>query len=78
MYDQVILLRFLTGIREFSSPKHPDRICVPPTPIFRGFRLLLILGIEQPVFENDYSPPSSSEVKDIWSFSSSPPYAYVA
>jgi hypothetical protein len=30
-------------------------------------------GIEQPVREADHSPPSSAEVKNAWSFTSSPP-----
>ena len=68
--------------KRFSSPKHPDRTCVPPThPRTQWVSVAVFFlgggGIKQPVCENDYSSPSSSEVKNVWSFSSVP-YAYVA
>jgi len=31
------------------------------------------LGVKQPAREGDYSPPSSAEVKDVWSHTSTPP-----
>jgi hypothetical protein len=35
-------------------------------------------GIKQPVREADYSPPYSAEVKNAWSYISTPPYVFMA
>ena len=59
--------------KRFSSPKYPDRTCIPPTLVFSWFRFLFFKGIKQPVYKKDYSPPPSSEIKDIWRFPSAPP-----
>jgi hypothetical protein len=37
-----------------------------------GFR-----GVNQPGREADHSPPSSAEVKNAWSYSSTQPYEYI-
>jgi hypothetical protein len=38
----------------------------------------LSLGQKWPEHEADYSPWSSSEVKSVWSFTSNPPYVFMA
>jgi len=34
-------------------------------------------GIKQPGYEGDHSPPSSAEVKNVWSCTSTPPYVFM-
>jgi hypothetical protein len=36
------------------------------------------LGVKRPVREADHTPPSSAEVKNAWSYTSSPQYAFMA
>jgi hypothetical protein len=38
----------------------------------------LSVGIKRPGREADYSPPSSAEVKNEWSYTSTPQYVFVA
>jgi hypothetical protein len=35
-------------------------------------------GIKRPVREADHSPPASAEIKKMWIYTSTPPYAYMA
>jgi hypothetical protein len=35
-------------------------------------------GVKRPGREADYSPPASSEVKKMWIYTSTPPYAFMA
>jgi hypothetical protein len=57
--------------RFLSSPKRPDRL-LPNT--YRGFYTRLkYLGREA-----NHSPLSSFEVKNEWSYTSTPPYAFMA
>jgi hypothetical protein len=35
-------------------------------------------GIKRPGREADHSPPSNADVKKIWSYTSSPPYIFMA
>jgi hypothetical protein len=44
----------------------------PPTQLVPG---ALSLGVEQPGHEDDHSPPSSAEVNNMWSYTSTPTYA---
>jgi hypothetical protein len=38
----------------------------------------LSMGVKQPVREADHSPPTSAEVKKMWIYTSTPPYAFMA
>jgi hypothetical protein len=35
-------------------------------------------GVKQPGHEDDHSPPSTAQVKKMWSYSSTPPYVFMA
>jgi len=35
-------------------------------------------GVRRPKCEADHSPPSSNEVKNAWSYASTPPYVFMA
>jgi hypothetical protein len=35
-------------------------------------------GVKQPGREADHSPPTSAEVKKMWIYTSTPPYAFIA
>jgi hypothetical protein len=38
----------------------------------------LSLGVKRPRHEADHSPPSTAEVKDVWSYTSTPQYVFMA
>jgi hypothetical protein len=38
----------------------------------------MALGVKQPGRETDHSPPSSAEVKNVWSYTSAPQYTFMA
>jgi hypothetical protein len=67
--DQGIGVRVPVG----SSPQRPDRLrssqCVSRA---------LSSGVKRLGCEADHSPPTSAEVKKIWIYTSTPPYAFMA
>jgi hypothetical protein len=56
----------------FSSPKYPDRPQSPPTHLFNGVGFYF-LESGGPGRDVDHSLPSSTEVKNEWSYTSVPP-----
>jgi hypothetical protein len=56
-------VRVPVGSRIFSSPRHPDRLWSPP---------------KWPRREADHSSPANVEVKKMWIYTSTPPYAFMA
>jgi hypothetical protein len=75
----VIRLQFPAGARNFSLHHH----CVKtssgahpaPYPMANG---VPSLGVKQQVHEADHPPPSSTVVKNMWSYTSTPLYAFMA
>jgi len=63
--------------RIFSSQKRTDRLRGPPSLLFGAYRGSFP-GVKRPRPEVNYSPPSSSEVKNEWIYTSSPLYAFMA
>jgi hypothetical protein len=51
------------------------RAAQPPIRLVPG---ALSLGVKRPVCEADYSPPSSVDVKNGWSYTSTPQYVFMA
>jgi hypothetical protein len=39
---------------------------------------IISLGVKWPVHEADHSPPTSAKIKNTWSDTSTPPYAFMA
>jgi hypothetical protein len=60
---------FTTASRTALGPTQPPIQWVPGA---------LSLGVKQPVCEPDHSPPSSAEVKNEWSYTSTPQYTFIA
>jgi hypothetical protein len=58
------------GWEFFSSPPRSDRIWSPPSLL--SIPGALSLGVKRPGREADYSPPSNAEVKNTWSYTSTP------
>jgi hypothetical protein len=58
------------GPRIFSSPRRPDQLWGQPN--------LLSPGINWPGCEANHLPPASAEVKKMWIYTSTPPYAFMA
>jgi hypothetical protein len=59
------------GWEFFSSPQHPDWLLGLPS-LFNGYEGLFSLEVKQPGHEADHTPPSSTEVKNAWSCTSTP------
>jgi hypothetical protein len=64
-------------VKNFSSPGSPGRVWDPP--------ILLPMGtgesfpwVKRPGREADHSPPTSADVKEIWLYTSTPSYAFMA
>jgi hypothetical protein len=68
--DRVVGVRVTVGSSIFSSPRRPDRLWGPPN--IMGTR------VKRPGHEADCSPPNSADVKRMWIYISSPPYAFMA
>jgi len=50
----------------------------PTKPLILWVLRVLSLGVKQPGHEADHSPPSSAEIKNAWSCTSTPPYIFMA
>jgi hypothetical protein len=55
---------FITASRTALGPTQPPIQCVPG---------ILSLGVKRPGSEANHSPPSSAEIKNAWSYTSTPP-----
>jgi hypothetical protein len=66
------------GWEFFSSPPRPDRLRGPPSLLFNGYQGLFPWEVKRPWCESDHSPPSSTEIKNEWSYTSAPQYAFMA
>jgi hypothetical protein len=64
------------GSRIFSSPCHADRLWGPPSLLSNGYRGSFPGG--KAGRETDHSTPTSAEVKKMWIYTSTPPYAFIA
>jgi hypothetical protein len=71
--DRGVEVRVLVGSRIFSSPCRPDRLGSTQPPI--QWVLGLSPGIKRLRYEADSSVSASAEVKKMWIYTSTPPYA---
>jgi hypothetical protein len=76
--DRGVGVRVPVWSRIFSSTRHPDRLWGPPNLLSNGYRGDLSPGVKRPEREIDHSPPASAEVKKMWIYTSTPPYAFMA
>jgi hypothetical protein len=60
----------------FSKPSRP--VLGSPIMLSNGCRGLLYLGVKRPGRETDHSPATIVEVKEMWIYTSTPPYAFAA
>jgi hypothetical protein len=67
--DRRVGVRVLVGSRIFSSLRRPDRLWGPPNLLSNEYR--------RPVREADHSPPTTTEVKKMWIYKSTPSYAFM-
>jgi hypothetical protein len=70
--------RYSTRFKFLKSPRRPDRLWVPPNLLSNGYRGLISPGVKRPEREAFHSPPASAEVKKMWIYTSTPPYAFMA
>jgi len=66
------------GRQFFSSPPREDRLSGAHSASYRMGTGNSFLGGKAARREADHSPPSDAEVKNAWSFSSSPQYVFTA
>jgi hypothetical protein len=70
--DRGVGVRVPVGSRFFSSPCRPDRLWDPPNLLSNGY------WGSFPGGKADHSLPANAEVKKIWIYASTPPYAFMA
>jgi hypothetical protein len=74
--DRGVGVRVPVGSRIFStSSRLAMRFTQPPIQWVPG---VISPGVKRPGREADYSPPASAEVKKMWIYTSTPPYAFMA
>jgi hypothetical protein len=66
------------GSRIFSSPRRPDWLWGSTQPPIQCVPWALSPEVKQQGCEADHSPPSCAEVKSMWIYTSTPPYAFMA
>jgi hypothetical protein len=74
--DRGIGVRVLVGSRIFSkSSRQALGSTEPPIQWVPG---TLSLGVKRQGHEANHSPPTSADVKEMWSYTSTPPYVFMA
>jgi len=68
-------VRMLVGTRISLFSKRPGRLWGAPSLLFSKHGRFF-LGVKRPRRETDHSPPF--EVKNEWSYASTPPYVFMA
>jgi hypothetical protein len=76
--DRGVGVRVPVGSRFFSSPLRPDRLWGPPHLLSNGTGRLFPPGLKRPGCEADHSPLASAEVKQMWIYTSTPLYTFMA
>jgi hypothetical protein len=66
-------VQFLAGAGNFSLHHHVQNGSGAHPASYPWVPGALSLGVKQLVREADHSPPSSAEVKNVWSYTSTPP-----
>jgi len=60
---------------DFVMSQHPYSLWGPPSLPFSGYRSPSP-GLKRPGRDVHHSPPSSAEVKNVWSYASTPPLRF--
>jgi hypothetical protein len=76
--DRGSRVRFPAGAGNFSLHHRVQNGPGPTQPPTQWVPGALSLGVKRPGREVDHSPPSSAEVKNAWSYISTPQYAFMA
>jgi len=72
-------VQFLAGGRDFFLFTTKSRPALQPKqPPVQWILGVLTLVIKQPGHEADYSPQFSAEIKNVWSYTSTIPYVFMA
>jgi hypothetical protein len=74
--DRGVGVRVPVGSRMFSSPRRPDHFGSTQPPI-QWVPGAFSPGVKRPGREADHSPPANAELKNIWIYTSTHPYAFV-
>jgi hypothetical protein len=61
-------VRVQIGARLLSPPRRQDRFWGPTNPLIQW-----LPDVKRPDREDDHSPPSNTEVKNTWIYTSTPP-----
>jgi hypothetical protein len=76
--DWVLEFDFRRGLGIFLFTTASRMALVPPKPPIQWVPGALSLGVKRPGREADHSPLSSAEVKNVWSYTSTPQYIFMA
>jgi hypothetical protein len=76
--DRGVGVRVPVESRIFFSPNNPSRLWGPPNLLSNGYRGLSPPEVKRPGREFDHSPPASAEVRKMWIYTSTSPYALMA
>jgi len=64
--------------RDFFSSPRPVQLWGPPRLLLNGYRRISPLRVMRPGRDADHSIPSNAETKNACSYTSTPPYVFVA
>jgi hypothetical protein len=65
-------------IKNFFFSTSPRPSLGPTQPPIQRVTGAFTPGVDRPGLEADHSPPTSAKVKNMWMYTSTPPYAFMA
>jgi hypothetical protein len=76
--DRGVGVRVPVGARIFTTPCRPDWFWGPPSIVTNGYRRFFIRGVKRQGRDADHISTASAEVRKMWIYTSTPPYAFMA
>jgi len=76
--NREMLIRFLAHVRDFSHLQSVQPGFEPTPPLMHSLPGYVSPTLKQPWREGEHSPGSSVKVKNAYSYTSTPPYAFMA
>jgi hypothetical protein len=72
--DPQVAFPVLVGLPDLFAPQQADRLCGPPSLLFKVYSRMYHCGVKWQERDAEFSPVTSAKYKNTWSYTPIPPY----